>query len=336
MLKKTFFFLITFLFSTHLLNAKPITIKFATLAPDGSSWMKIMRAFAEDVKQKTNGHIVFKIYPGGIQGDEKDVLRKIRINQLQGGGFTGVGMGEILPEVRILDTPFLFKNYAELDYVIKKFTPFFSHRFKQHGFTLIGWPEVGTVYIFTTKKVTTIDDFKKIKMWIWEGDPVAEATFKAFGLNPIPLSVTDVLTSLQTGLIEGVYTSPLACVVLQWFTKIKYMVDVPLTISNGAVLISNRVFKKLSPQEQQTLTELGFQYFQKLTEVSRQDNEKSLQMLKQNGIQVLKLSNTENLKRFDAIGQKARQSLIGRLYDADLLKEIEATLEEFRNTNDNP
>ncbi|MHB2154517.1 TRAP transporter substrate-binding protein [Calditrichota bacterium GD2] len=318
------------LVATGFLFSKPIVIKFATLAPDGSSWMKIMREFAAEIKEKTDGQVIFKIYPGGIQGDEKDVLRKIRINQLQGAGFTGVGMGEILPEVRVLDTPFFFKNYAELDYVLNKFDPYFAQRFKKKGFTLIGWAEVGSVYIFTSKKVQTVDDFKKIKMWIWEGDPVAEATFKAFGLNPIPLSVTDVLTSLQTGLIEGVYTSPLACLVLQWFTKVKYVVDVPLTISNGAVLISNRAFKKISPEYQQIVRETGYQYFRRLTETSRKDNETSLMNMQQNGIQLLKLSSPENLKRFDEIGEQARRSLIGKLYDEELLIKIESTLQEFR------
>jgi len=320
------------LFLVNILFSQKVTIKFATLAPDGSSWMKIMREFSTEVKKQTSGQVNFKIYPGGIQGDEKDVLRKIRINQLQGAGFTGVGMGEILPEVRILDTPFLFKNFAELDYIINKFDYYFSGKFQKKGFTLIGWAEVGKVYIFTSKKVEKVDDFKNIKMWIWEGDPVAEATFKAFGLNPIPLSVTDVLTSLQTGLIEGVYTSPLACLVLQWFTKLKYVVDVPLTISNGAVLISNRAFKKLNPEQQKILKELGYQYFRRLTLTSRQDNEKSLKNMQQNGIQLLKLSTPENLKHFDQIGEQARLSLTGKLYDETLLQRIESSLQEFRTS----
>ncbi len=324
--------LLPIVFFVHFTFAGPVVIKFATLAPDGSSWMKIMRQFTEAVKKETGGEVVFKIYPGGIQGDEKDVLRKIRINQLQGAGFTGVGMGEILPEVRILDTPFLFKNTEELDYIIKKFDSYFADHFQKKGFTLIGWAEVGNVYIFTSKKVATVDDFKHIKMWIWEGDPVAEATFKAFGLNPIPLSVTDVLTSLQTGLIEGVYTSPLACLVLQWFTKVKYVVDVPLTISNGAVLISNRTFKKLSPQNQQILKTLGYQYFRQLTEVSRQDNARSLENMQKNGIQMLKLSTPENLKHFEKIGEQARRSLIGKLYSKDLLLQVEKALQEFRTS----
>ncbi len=329
LIKKTKYLWILF-FSINLLFSQTVTIKFATLAPDGSSWMKIMREFATEVKKQTNGQVKFKIYPGGIQGDEKDVLRKMRINQLQGAGFTGVGMGEILPEVRILDTPFLFKNFEELDYIINKFDPYFAEKFQQKGYTLIGWAEVGKVYIFTSKKVEKVDDFKQIKMWIWEGDPVAEATFKAFGLNPIPLSVTDVLTSLQTGLIEGVYISPLGCLVLQWFTKLKYVMDVPLTISNGAVLISNRTFKKLNPDQQKILKELGYQYFRKLTLISRQDNEKSLQNMQQNGIELLKLSTPENLKRFDQIGEQTRRSLSGKLYDVNLLQQIESSLQEFR------
>ncbi len=313
--------------------SKPVTIKFATLAPDGSTWMKIMRQFAQEVKNETNGQVVFKIYPGGIQGDEKDVLRKIRINQLQGAGFTGVGMGEILPEVRILDTPFFFKSKAEVDFILNRFNDYFAQQFARKGFELIGWAEVGYVYIYSKKPIHKAEDIKQLKIWMWEGDPLAEATFNAFGVTPIPLSITDVLTSLQTGLIDAVYTSPLACIVLQWFTKIRYVVDVPLTNSTGAVLISKRAFKKLSPEQQELVRKKGYQFFRKLTEMSRKENEASLKKMLENGIQLVKLSTPENLKEFERVGEVTRKKLAGKLYSKELLIQIEQALAEFRARN---
>ncbi len=318
------------LFATASLAAKPVTIKFATLAPDGSTWMKVMRAFVKDVKTATHGQVLFKIYPGGVQGDEKDVLRKIRINQLQGAGFTGVGMGTILPEVRILDTPYLFRNKKEVDYIINKFNDYFADHFEKKGFVLIGWAEVGYVYIFTNRNVQTLDDFKKLKIWMWEGDPVAQVTFKEFGVNPIPLSVTDVLTSLQTGLINTVYTSPLACIVLQWFTHLKYVSDIPLTNSMGAVLISKRAFDKISPEYQKVVKEKGYRYFRKLTEISRKDNAASLKKMKEQGMQTLHLNSPENLKKFQQIGDNTRHDLVGTFFSQTLVDQIQKALTEFR------
>ncbi|MBN2423705.1 MAG: TRAP transporter substrate-binding protein DctP [Calditrichaceae bacterium] len=305
-------------------------IKFATVAPEGSTWMNVMKDFSKEVSEKTNGNVEFKIYGGMVQGDEKDVLRKIRINQLQSGGFTGVGLGEILPEVRILESPFMFKNKEEIDYIYEKFHQRFFDGFEKQGYILLGWAEVGYVYVYTNSMVRNTEEFRGVKMWMWEGDPLAEATFKAFNINPIPLSLADVLTSLQTGLIDRVYTSPLACITLQWFTKIKYFVDVPLTNSIGAVLVSAKSFKKLSDSEQQIMLELGKKYFRKLTELSRIDNKKSTEEILKYGIQRIIVEDKSVLKDYEEIGRKAQQDLIGKLYDQELLSQIQNALVEFR------
>jgi len=322
--------LVLILLSLQLLQAKTVIIKFATLAPEGTTWMKVMRQFSDAVYKSTNGAVKFKIYAGGVQGDEKDVLRKIRINQLHSAGFTGVGLGEILPEVRILDAPFLFKNHQEVDYIDDKFFERFAQKFEQKGYILLGWAEVGFVYIYTNVPVHDVADFKGVKMWTWEGDPLAEATFRAFGINPIPLSVTDVMTSLQTGLIDGVYTSPLACVALQWFSKIKYMLDIPLDNSNGAVLVSKRIFKKIKPEHQKILRQKGREYLQKLTERSRQDNQKSIETMLTKGVTKIAISSRQQLQNYNAIGKQARQNLVGKLYDQSLLDEIEQAVSDFR------
>ncbi len=133
-------------------------IKFATLAPEGSSWMKQMRLLSKEISKQTDGEVALKFYPGGVSGDEKDVIRKMRIGQLHAAGFTGVGLGEILPEVRILDLPFLFNNDAEVRNVYEKMNPYFSKRFEDKGYVLIGWVPVGWIHFF----LSLLDsDFKK-------------------------------------------------------------------------------------------------------------------------------------------------------------------------------
>lgn len=308
----------------------PVVIKFATVAPEGSTWITVMNEFNEAVQEATGGKVKFRIYAGMVQGDEKDVLRKIRINQLHSGGFTGVALGTILPEIRILDSPFLFRNHEEIDYINNKFHDRFANNFEKAGFVLLGRAEVGFVYVYTNQPVYNVEEFKGIKMWMWEGDPLAEATFDAFNINPIPLSLTDVLTSLQTKMIDGVYTSPLACIGFQWFTKTKYMINVPLTNSYGAVLVSKRIFKKLTPEQQQILKEKGKEYFEKLTKLSRIDNEKSIEAMLKAGIQKIELNDQAVLADFAEVGKKTRQALVGKLFDQNLLDEIESALKEFR------
>ncbi|MGD9898188.1 MAG: TRAP transporter substrate-binding protein DctP [Calditrichaceae bacterium] len=324
--------LIFLLFAFNIVYGQNATIKFATLAPDGSTWMTIMKDFSSEIEKLTNGQVKFKIYPGGVQGDDKDVLRKMRINQLHSAGFTGVGLGEILPEVRILDSPFLFRNHEEVDYVSGKFFDRFAKGFEEKGYILLGWAEVGFVYIYTNKPVHDAGDLKGVKMWMWEGDPLAEATFKAFDVNAIPLSVTDVMTSLQTGLIDGVYISPLACVGFQWFTKVKYVLDVPLANSNGAVLISKKIFEKLSPEQQKIVRETGIKYFTELVRLSRRDNQKSIDEMLKYGIKREKIGDPEILSKFEEIGKKARRDLVGRLYDETLLNDVEAAVLEYRKS----
>ena len=317
---------------TSTVYSKKYTLKFATLAPEGSTWLKVMHQYNEEVKSLTNDEVRFKIYAGGIQGDEKDVLRKIRFGQLHSAGFTGVGLGEILPEARILDSPLLFRTHDEVDYITQMLYDDFSQKFEEAGYILIGWTEVGFVYVFGNKPIISLSDLKGTKMWMWEGDPIAEATFNSLGVSPIPLSITDVLTSLQTKLIEAVYTAPLACVSLQWHTRVKYMMDVPLADAAGVILISKKMFDKLPEQYQQILKEKGRGYMQKLVQLSREDNAQSIELMKQNGIQIVNVPK-ENLPEFINAGIQARQSLIGKLYKQELLERVESALSEFRKQN---
>lgn len=322
-----YFFLIT-----ALATAQEFTIKFATLAPEGSTWINVMKEYDAAVRKESGGRLGFRMYPGGVAGDEKDVMRKIRLGQLHSAGVTGFGIGEAAKSVRILDAPFMFKNEKEIDFILDRFDGEFRKEFEDGGFILMGWAEVGFVYVFTNTPVSKVSDMKNVKMWEWEGDPVAETTFKQLGINTNKLSITDVLMSLQTGLINGVYTSPLAAVSLQWFAATKYMMELPLTNSMGAVVVSKREFDKMPSDLQQMLLKNGKTYMRKLTELSRKDNQKSLETLKKNKIQFVKPDPSE-IKSYEEVGRKARRAMVGRLYSQDLLDRVEKALAEFRAKN---
>jgi len=311
-------------------HAQEYIIKFATVAPEGSTWMKVMREYDQAIRKESNGKLGFKIYPGMVQGDEKDVLRKIKLGQLHSAGITGVGMTSIAPKVRILDSPFLFRNYDEVDLIYRTYGDEFNKAIEDGGFVNLGWAEVGFVYVFTKVPVKTTDDLKHIKFWMWEGDPIAEAAFKAMNVQPIPLTIHEVLTSLQTGLIEGVYSPPLALIALQWFSRVKYMLKTSLANSMGTAVISRKKFDEMPQDLQEILTRNGRIYMQKLTQLSRQDNEKAIETLKKNGIIIIDPPPLTAQESYEAIGEKARRSLVGKLFSDELVNRVEKTIEDYR------
>ena len=305
-------------------------IKFATLAPEGSTWMNVMREYDKAIRAESGGKLGFRIYPGGVQGEDKDVIRKMRLGQLHSAGLTGVGLGEIAPQVRLLDSPFLFQNYDEVDHVYETFNSEFDRAFQENNFVLLGWAEVGFVYVFSNTPVRSVEDMNGVKMWMWEGDPVAEATFRSFGINPIPLSVVDVLTSLQTGLINGAYISPYAAIALQWNTRVKYMLNVPLADAAGAVVIAKKKFDTLPPDLQQVLLRNGKKFLRELTRKSREQNEAALVTLKKEGIATTQPASENAVQEYREAGKRARQMLAGRLYSQEFLDRVEKSVMDFR------
>jgi len=308
------------------------TIKFATVAPDGTSWMTVMKEYDAAVRKESGGRLGFRIYGNSVQGDEKVVLRKIKAGQLHAGGFTGVAMGEIASQVRILDSPFLFRTYDEVDHIYEQYDKEFRRAFEDGGYVLLGWAEVGFVHVFTNVPIAKPQDLKKLKMWTWEGDPIAETLFRELDINPIPLSLTDVLTSLQTGLVDAFYASTYAALTLQWYTRAKYMVNVRLADAAGAVLLSKKYYDKLPADLQDILLRNGKVYFKRLTESSRKDNADAIEIMKKRGISLIDAT-PDDYQYYIDVCRNARKKLVGKIYSEDFLNRIEKTVEEYRRTH---
>ena len=331
------FFVIFICFAVNGLNSgrqsafaeAPVIIKFATLAPEGSTWTNELREIDKELQQKSGGKIRLKIYAGGVQGDERDVVRKMRIGQTHCAGFTGVGLGEILPEIRIFDLPFFLNTYEEVDFVRNKFRDRFAKKFEEKGYIFLGWTEVGFVHFYSNVNIKTLDDLRSLKMWMWEGDPLANVLFKSINLSPIPLAITDVITSLQTGLIDSLYVSPLGLIALQWFEKVKYMLDVPMADATGAILITKKQFDRIPQEGQQLMLDTFRVHTENLLSIVRRDNGKSVEVLKQTGIEFASMDekSTAELKR---AGKVVRDKLAGDLYSQELLNSITAEIEGFR------
>ena len=276
--------------SSQLANAKDVyTLKFATLMPTGTAWTKLLDNWVKEVEEKSGGRIKFKMYSGGVMGDEPDVLRKIRKGQLHGGLFTGYGIGRIYSPARVLEMPFLFKNIEESDYVRERIMPDLEIGFRENGFELLGWPEIGFIHLFSTKPITSITDIKNRRIWLWQGDPLGEAFFKAAEIDPIPLSIIDVYTQLSAkhGNIDTVYISTFGAIAMQWYSKLNYATNIPLTNAIGGVVVSNRFFNKLPKDLQQLLKDTGNIMGHAIRLDAREENKKSISLLKDNGIEFM-------------------------------------------------
>jgi TRAP-type C4-dicarboxylate transport system substrate-binding protein len=287
------------------------TIKIATVAPDGTAWMREMRAAADAIKKRSEGRVEVKYYPGGVMGDEPSVLRKIKIGQLQGGAFTGGELSAVDKDANIYSLPFLFRTQDEVDKVRTQLDPLLKKSFEQAGFEAVGISGGGFAYLMSVRDIKNRDDLKAAKVWVPQGDSIAESGFKASGVTPIPLPLADVYTSLQTGLIDTAANTPAGAIAFQWHTKIKHMVDLPLTYVVGILVIDKKVVDGLSADDHKAVDEEMGAAFARLEKINRDDNAQARGALEKQGVQI-SAPNAEDAKSWEAIGAAARKDLVAQ------------------------
>ncbi len=309
--------------------AGPVKIKVAAVTPEGSTWVKVLRDLARDVKRDTAGDVVLTIYAGGVSGDESDVLRKMRVNRIDAAGYSGVGLGIILPEIRVLEAPLLFRNNAEIDIVREKLFDYFEAGFDRKGFVLLGFVEGGWVYLFSRSNLADENALKAAKMWVWKGDRVAEMLLRNFGIRTTPLHIADVNTGLETGMIDSFYSPPLAAIAFQWHARIEYMLDYPMANSNAALLMTRRSFSALSPEHQQALKSLALKHCRRLVEFTRRDNEEARKQLQSQGILFVKPGQGQ-LDAFASGAHQTYRQSIPSLYSSGLFERIQKILAVHR------
>jgi TRAP-type C4-dicarboxylate transport system substrate-binding protein len=310
-------------------RAQNVILKLGTLAPEGTSWVKAFREINRELEQKTNKQISLRLFPGGILGDEEDMLRKVKVGQLQGALLTGGGLGLIFKDIKILAIPFLFQNYNEVDAALGKMDGYFQKGVEDNGFKSLGWTEQGFIYLFSKEPIKNSADLRKVKVWIWEDTAMGRAVFKELGVNPIPLSIPDILMALQTGMIDTVYSSPLAAISMQWFTKVSYLTDVPLAYSAGAVVLQKSAFEKIPPLQRGIVEEIFKRNLEPLKDSIRKDNQKAIQVLTGKGIKVVTPS-PNDVKEFQAICIRGISTLGEEHFSKKALEEISSFLQNLR------
>ncbi len=310
-------------------RAENVEIRLATLAPSGSPWMEVLNKAQAEIKEKTAGRVTLKYYEGGQQGDERDFVRKIGLGQLDGAAITSVGLAMIDESIRVLELPMMFQSPEELDYVADKMWPYFQKKFEKKGYRLNDRGEVGWIYFMSKNKVATLADLKGQKLWMWGDDQLVGAMFKKLGLNGIPLGVPEVDAGLTSGKINACYSSPVAAVALQWYSKVKYMTSMPMSFAIGATVISTESIKKLSPEDQKTLEDIGKANAKKLRKVIRKANEDAKGTMTRKGITVVQTPVTM-VDEFTKDSQEAWKELEGKIYSKEELDMVLKYRDEYR------
>ncbi len=310
-------------------QAAPVELRVATLAPAGSPWAKILQKGAKEIESKTGGRVKLLYFFSGQQGDEQDVVRKMKLGQLDGAGVSGVGLGLIKSDVRVVDLPFLFKSDKEVDHVRAKLAPDFEQQFDAAGYVLLGWADVGWVHIFSNIAINTKADLLKTKMWAWKDDPIVRALMKRIGVNGVALGVPEVMAGLQTGSIDACYGTPYLMVGLQWYTKVKFGTAVPITYSSGALVVRKDSMAKISPEDQKVVREVARAMAADMVKSIRSDNERARKVLLKGGIQFVN-PQAAALADLTKEAQGSWDELAGKVYNKDLLAKVKAAIAEVR------
>ena len=313
------------------LQAQAATLKIATLLPDGTIWMKAMRASAKEIEERTEGRLKLRFYPGGVMGNDKSVLRKIRVGQLHGGVLTTGSLAGIYKDIEIYSLPFLFRSFEEVDYVRKKIDPLLIDNLARKGYISFGLSEGGFVYLMSQTPISREGDLRRHRVWAPEGDQISLIGFRSMGITPIQLPLTDVLTGLQTGLIDTIGASPMGAIALQWHTRVNYLTDIPVLYLYGALVINDKAFARLPTADREILTEVLEEAIRQTDINTRKDNYNAWQALQKQGIKIVKPT-PDDMKEGRAIVDRAVLQ-IGEegAYTQKLYSRIQRHLADFRS-----
>ena len=297
-----------------------VELRLATLAPSGSSWMKVFNAWNLTVKEQTDNTLELRFYDGGSQGDERDFVRKMRAGQMDGAALTTTGLGMLVRQVLVLSVPGVIEEYEQLDSVRAELGGRFEKMFETEGYTLLGWGDVGKTRLFSMEKIDRPSDIKKLRPWVWKDDLIFAEFLKVVGANPVRLGVPEVYPALQTRMVDTLPASALAAVSLQWYTRLKYLSKRNSGIIVGATIIRTDKFEALTEDQQNVLASTGIRAHKALNRSIRRDDDKSYATVLKRGLTAVDTS--EHQAEWEEAGRQVRERLTGRVYPKSLLDAV--------------
>ena len=313
------------------LPAHAATLKIATVTPEGSQWMKDMRASAKEIEERTEGRVKIKYYGGGVMGNDQKVLSRIRLRSLQGGAFTPSALVSQYSDLNLYGLPMVFDSEEEAAYARSRLDERLSAGLEEAGWVNFGFAAGGFAILMSNAPVREFDDLKGKKVWIPEGDNISRRSMEALSLTPVSLPLTDVLTGLQTGLIDIVAMSPVGALVLQWHTKIKYVTEIPLVYTLGFMAVDKRAFDKVSAADQAIVREVMEETYRKFDRQNLMDNREAFEALLNAGIESVPIDMSEYEKVRDVLLESNRQFGEEGQFSLALYDEMMGYVEEFRS-----
>jgi TRAP-type C4-dicarboxylate transport system substrate-binding protein len=304
-------------------------IKLSSMAPAGTIWADFSLKFKKYVEDKSGGRIKIVWSLDSVLGDEPDAFIKIRTGQIQGGSFTNIGLGIMVPETAIISLPFLIRDNGEADYVLEKLTPQFKGFFEERGFILAGWMDIGFNYFFSGKPIKSLRDFKDGRIWAWKWDPVMTEYFQARNFPTLPVGLNDVLKYLEAGKADAFYCPYDAAVARKWSRYAKYVIDPPFYYPPSALVLDKKFFEALPPDLKKIIAEAVAFHIPEYKKLSRQSNQQAYLSLISSGIQPVKLSENE-IRSIRKEAEPLYQKFGNKLYPTWLLTRIQGVLEEYR------
>ncbi len=311
------------------LPASARTIKLATLAPEGSPWYDIIRDMAETWEQASAGKISVRIYPGGVAGDEPDMVRKMRIGQLHAAAISGAGLPEIAPEVRALMMPMMLGSDEELDYVRQRIGPRLEAILEAKGFKVLTWGDAGWVHFFTRQPVVRPEDLKPLRLFVWAGDDAHVEAWKDAGYRPVPLAATEIHTALQSGLIDAFSTTPIAALSFQWFGQAKHMTDLKWAPLIGALVISTRTWRAIPDDLKPIFLEAAREAGARMRREIRKLGDEAVEVMKKHGLVVHQVPPAVAAS-WEKSARAGYASIVGRVVPAEMVAEVERLRNEYR------
>ncbi len=295
-------------------------LRIATLAPEASGAGQIFRIFDQSVRKRTGDRIQMRLYAGGVAGDERDVLRKIKLGQLEGAAVTSIGLGQIVRSVLILQMPGLFENREQVSKVRKELAGEFQSQFASAGFQLLGWGDVGDRRIFSKKPVLSPSDYKTLRPWVWREDPISAEFMTLIGANGVALGLPEVFAALQTGMVDTITATAVSALGLQWFRFVGHMSKSTGEPVVGATVVSKKWFDAQPPDVREALLEVSQAFSEQLLTRVHNEDLQSAEALKKRGIK--EFDQLTRRSEWEPVLTKLAQRMTGRLYSRELFNRV--------------
>jgi TRAP-type transport system periplasmic protein len=310
-------------------RADAITIKLGTMAPDGSPWHDLLKEMGEQWEAISGGSVRLKVYPGGIAGNEGDMVRKLRIGQLGAAALSVVGLHDIETSSQCIATPGLVADQAELDYVLAKMAPILDQRLREKGFEALTWGDTGTVHLFLNKDVKTLSDMAGVKAFAWAGDPSAVKGLELAGFQPVVISSTDIAQSLETGMIQAFATVDIMAFTARWYENAHTMVGASWGHLPGATIVNESIWKKIPADIRPRLLAAAQEVGAKINaDVARMDVD-AVDQMRKSGLKVVDLPPWE-LADWNRLAEKTWPAVRGGTCTEQAFDEIKAIRDEYR------